>query len=48
MENLIVILIIATVLYFAIKPIIRFKKEKGSGLSCYKCSQYKDGSCNKS
>lgn len=46
MENLIVIFIIGIILFFAIKPIIKFKKEKGSGYSCYKCSQYKDGKCN--
>lgn len=47
MQNLFVIFIIGFILYFAIKPIIRFKKQKGSGLSCYRCSHNKDGECNK-
>lgn len=46
MQNLFVIFIIALILYFAIKPIIRFKKQKGSGLSCYRCSHNKDGKCD--
>lgn len=46
MQNLFVIFIIGLILYFAIKPIIRFKKEKGSALSCYRCSHNKDGKCS--
>ena len=46
MQNLIVIFIIALILYFAVKPIIRFKKQKGSSYSCYRCAHKDDGTCN--
>lgn len=46
MQNFIVILIIGAILFFAIKPIIRYKKQTGSCYSCYGCSHNKGGECN--
>jgi hypothetical protein len=46
MQNFIVILIIIAILYGAVRPIIKFKKEKGSCYSCYGCAHNKNGSCN--
>lgn len=48
--NLIVIIVVSFILFLAIKPIVRFNKEKGSGdYGCYKCSHASKckGSCNK-
>ena len=46
MGNLIVIIVVALVLFLAIRPIIKYNKEKGNGdFGCYKCSQA--STCNK-
>jgi hypothetical protein len=45
MQNLIVIFIIGLILYLAIKPLIRFKRQQGNCYSCYGCSQLKNGEC---
>ncbi|ERJ10920.1 hypothetical protein HLPCO_003084 [Haloplasma contractile SSD-17B] len=44
--DLIVILIIGIILSLAIIPLIKFKKQKGSSLSCYRCSHKKEDKCN--
>lgn len=39
MGNLIVIIVVTFVLFLAIRPIIRYNKNKGSSdCGCYKCS----------
>lgn len=49
--NLIVIIVVALVLFLAIRPIIKFQKEKeeGQDYGCYKCSSASKckGKCNK-
>jgi|LFRM01.1.fsa_nt_gb hypothetical protein len=50
MGNLIVIIVVALILFLAMRPIIKHHKNKGNGdFGCYKCSQASNCSkkCNK-
>ncbi len=46
MGNIIVSILIGVILYLAIKPIIRFRREKGSEYACFKCSSANDNKCS--
>jgi FeoB-associated Cys-rich membrane protein len=46
MQDFIVILIIAFILFLAIRPIMKYKKQTGNSFTCYGCSHFKGGDCN--
>lgn len=50
MGNLIVIVVISAILFLAIRPIIKYNKNKkdGEDFGCFKCSSFSKSNCSKS